>query len=223
MSQAAPGEVVQRRGREDKPAEARFHVLPRVRHLDCLTVRTRAPYTVTATSLMSPLIAGTWRSRMSPAGGDPIRRAALELVLHHRRAVKGLRGLAQLLTDLSTRTGSAARRPSSKGPSTRPTHERSSPAVRPMRSAPSRATAHDAVGRATPDGDPRAGTPGYDWTTRTPSALSPGRSCTTRGVQDHTTPSTLSGGLRTARGESDVVPKSQRRLATGIFEFRSCP
>ncbi|MGW2126307.1 hypothetical protein [Streptomyces sp. NPDC001758] len=24
---------------------------------------------------------------MPPAGGDPIRRAALELVLHHRRAV----------------------------------------------------------------------------------------------------------------------------------------
>ncbi|MFC5853781.1 hypothetical protein ACFPZI_18810 [Streptomyces chlorus] len=49
---------------------------------------------------MSPLIARTWRSRISPAAGDPIRHAALELVLHHRRAVKGLRDLAQLLTDL---------------------------------------------------------------------------------------------------------------------------
>ncbi|ELP65887.1 hypothetical protein STRTUCAR8_01343 [Streptomyces turgidiscabies Car8] len=48
VSQASPGEVVQRRGREDEPAEARFHVLPRVRHLDCLTVWTRAPYTVMA-------------------------------------------------------------------------------------------------------------------------------------------------------------------------------
>ncbi|WP_328435228.1 hypothetical protein [Streptomyces sp. NBC_00425] len=37
---------------------------------------------------------------MSPAAGDLIRREALELVLHHRRAVKDLRGLAQLLTDL---------------------------------------------------------------------------------------------------------------------------
>lgn len=92
-----------------------------------------------------------------------------------------------------------------------------------MRSVPSRATAHDAVGRATPDGGPRAGTPGYDWTTRTSSALRPGRFCTTRGVQGHTTPSILSGGLRTARGESDVVPKSQRRLAMDIFEFRRCP
>ncbi|WP_219820003.1 hypothetical protein [Streptomyces sp. SM1] len=42
----------------------------------------------------------TWRSRTSPAAGDLIRRAAVELVLQGRRAVKGLRDLAQLLTDL---------------------------------------------------------------------------------------------------------------------------
>ncbi|WP_075662398.1 hypothetical protein [Streptomyces acidiscabies] len=77
------GEVVQRGGgRDDEPVEARFHVLPRVRHLDCLTVRTRAQCPAMATSPMSPLIARTWRSRMSPAAGDLIRRAAMELVLY---------------------------------------------------------------------------------------------------------------------------------------------
>ncbi|MFM9539863.1 hypothetical protein [Streptomyces turgidiscabies] len=57
------GAVIQRGGgRAEEPAEARFHVLPRVRHLDCLTVRTRAPYTAMANSPMS-----SWGIEMLPA------------------------------------------------------------------------------------------------------------------------------------------------------------